>query len=794
MMETIEEQICGICGANHCPMECNVIKVVSHIPDKPIPSKARLTLPDDLDVRKLADETHTVIALYTIEKGTQFGPLQAKKLCTLLPTIYFPLKVFCSTEEEFLEYFLDTSDENECSWMMFVAAASDFQEQNLICYQDGADLYYVAIRDILEGEYLKVWYSPHYATKMQKDLLKPIQKDNIEEPEDSSVLLGKNKNHVSARKTWSCKFCGKVEKKISEFAKHLLKHYHKLSGRYCHICNTSFLKSQGYQKHMKIVHESDILITHEASPKENKPHLAQSTKKSFTKISKDNCVGGPLLNEVIGDSLDITTLDLPHTDTGAFDLNSMENQGSIFENENLNLNMESILEDSQKGLEHFNFELKESESEQFICDICLKKFKRLRYLVFHMDLHTGKHTCRLCYKVFARKENLSFHPCKSYYKMKCELCDKLFYQRKYLNNHMKSAHSSFNCKICKQSFSSKVNLIDHDCSTKYSLVKTHLFSCNVCSKKFRNKKYYRMHMKSHEVPKETYPCLVCNMTLSSRRSYENHMKRHQGVSHQCELCQMVFTRTDSLSHHKKVAHSISKVTKEICGKCGKAVKTKKLLNAHMLTHQNDKKKFNCPDCSRTYTQYKNLLRHIKSSHTLNNRGIQKVLTEIEKPFSCPKCGKNMTTTYSLKRHLTSLHPDYHILEFEHVKRKRGNSKTGSKSKKVEEQAVLDLKQTIENMDFNTDDINHMNTEINSEIDKFLNNPEMFASDSKDKLLDSLINSVKDDEKTDLREKEVFLSMPELDLDQESNIGKSSKTTAGVPKSTSDSMIYFLGPE
>lgn len=94
-----------------------------------------MTLPDELDVQILVDGSYSVHTKCFIEKGTQFGPFQAKKLCTLLPVITFPLKTFSTNEEELSECYLDTSNEYECNWMMYIAAASTFEEQNLICIQ-----------------------------------------------------------------------------------------------------------------------------------------------------------------------------------------------------------------------------------------------------------------------------------------------------------------------------------------------------------------------------------------------------------------------------------------------------------------------------------------------------------------------------------------------------------------------------------------------------------------------------------------------------------------------------------
>lgn len=113
-------------------------------------SKARLTLPEELELRILADGSYSIYTKYMMEKGTRLGPVVAKKLCSLLPTIAFPLKMFSIDDEDLSECYLDTSDENECNWMMFVAAASNFEEQNLICFQVYFKLLKIIVTYIIE--------------------------------------------------------------------------------------------------------------------------------------------------------------------------------------------------------------------------------------------------------------------------------------------------------------------------------------------------------------------------------------------------------------------------------------------------------------------------------------------------------------------------------------------------------------------------------------------------------------------------------------------------------------------
>lgn len=121
--------------------------------DKPVIPKARLTLPEELEVQMLADGTSSVYTKCMIKKGTQLGPFLAKKTCSLLPSIAFPLKIFSSNDEDLSEYYLDTSDENECSWMMYIAAASSFEEQNLVSFQ--VSIYYLCWKGVVTISFFK---------------------------------------------------------------------------------------------------------------------------------------------------------------------------------------------------------------------------------------------------------------------------------------------------------------------------------------------------------------------------------------------------------------------------------------------------------------------------------------------------------------------------------------------------------------------------------------------------------------------------------------------------------------
>lgn len=129
--------------------------------------------------------------------------------------------------------------------------------------------------------------------------------------------------------------------------------------------------------------------------------MMKESEISISKIkeldTKDTSVGGPLLlNNITADSLDNSSLLLSQADLLRVDLKGIENQNIMMETENLNLNVDNIINENVKQLDHFNFELNELESEQLICDICLKSFGKLKSLIRHLEQYTGKFMCQQC--------------------------------------------------------------------------------------------------------------------------------------------------------------------------------------------------------------------------------------------------------------------------------------------------------------------------------------------------------------------------------------------------------------
>ena len=52
--------------------------------------------------------------------------------------------------------YIDSHDEDQCNWMMFVRPAANPAEQNLVAYQHGGDIYFTVIKNIEPRQELKV--------------------------------------------------------------------------------------------------------------------------------------------------------------------------------------------------------------------------------------------------------------------------------------------------------------------------------------------------------------------------------------------------------------------------------------------------------------------------------------------------------------------------------------------------------------------------------------------------------------------------------------------------------------
>lgn len=500
-----------------------------------------------------------------------------------------------------------------------------------------------------------------------------------------SKLITRQQNIVQ-RDSWSCKFCGTVESNVVNFSSHMLEHYSLQLRKVCEICRDAFATRKGLKKHVKIVHSGSL-----GSTSEQINNSSINNNKIFPKENKRDCIiGGPLLNDILTDSLDNSNIMLQQTEMTNFDLDS---QNILMEADILNV--DNILTENVKEIEHFNFEIDETE-ERFVCDVCLKAFNKLNLLVMHLRKHTAKYFCHRCSKVFSRNENLKWHICNNLIRFKCQICESRFTQKKYMKRHMEVKHSDkFLCISCGKTFTTNKEKNAHTCGVS---AEKQTYSCIICNKSFHQECYLKKHMKTHmslteKVQSKPCVCETCGKNYSNKKALYQHKTTHQERTLECNICGEKFGRQDILNNHR-LTHSIPQFK---CETCGKEFKLKKYLNHHLRFH--DKLiNYKCTDCPKSFKVRGNMIKHKKKVHNKKCKICSKTFSSLEllqahrtehltSYYTCEFCNKIVKLRSSLQRHLKQKHQQV------------GSKKTAVKNSETENQLVK-----VEDNVFNFDDI------------------------------------------------------------------------------------------
>ena len=115
------------------------------------------------------------------------------------------------------------------------------------------------------------------------------------------------------------------------------------------------------------------------------------------------------------------------------------------------------------------------------------------------------------------------------------------------------------------------------------------YICLKCNKKFKKKKYLKIHVKSQHKECNTYTCDKCKLKFKTRRKLNSHEKSaHPIVKVKCSICQREFKNKSTLYVHKNKCHKNSKSVKKTwpCKMCPKTFQSDRGLRYHKLHHKN----------------------------------------------------------------------------------------------------------------------------------------------------------------------------------------------------------------
>ncbi|XP_037811384.1 zinc finger protein 181-like [Lucilia sericata] len=190
----------------------------------------------------------------------------------------------------------------------------------------------------------------------------------------------------------------------------------------------------------------------------------------------------------------------------------------------------------------------------------------------------------------------------------CFLCFKYDSElRRHLSDEHKSLNYHYKCKYCGERYADSQEYEFHKHLPHYE----EIFHCDHCHERFNRRNYLTRHLIKHEtnpVERRNHVCDLCGKKFKSGSELSNHKLYHEEKKFKCNLCSKSYFKDFTLMLHMKTHRNQYDF---ICEVCGKAFTQQKLLNEHLVIHNDIQ--ITCNICNLKLRK-RNLLRHLRSIH------------------------------------------------------------------------------------------------------------------------------------------------------------------------------------
>ncbi|CAG6011262.1 unnamed protein product [Menidia menidia] len=447
---------CTLCERSYTS-DCPEHGPVTFIHDTPIQSRARLSLPRPLCLRiSVADEPLGVFARDVIPPRTCFGPMVGQH-CSNVDLSDWPEKetpqIWKMYHNNVLEFYIVTTDENECNWMMFVRKARTHEEQNLVAYPANGKLFFCTTTEIHPDQELLFYYSRDYCRLM-----------GVPQVPEGQMCQ-----------------CGKECSSFSELKSHLSSH------------NSSRGHTQPPHGHSP-PHQDP---TQQPPPPPPPPPRQQEQQQPNIHPGEKLANGGS------SSSSSPWPLN-GHQDGGGRSSSRAKGQTNVREKKFKCSMCSRAFITSTKLNVHF---MGHVGMKPHKCEYCSKAFSDPSNLRMHLKIHTGQknYRCSVCEKSFTQKSHVASHMLihTGAEKLKCDLCERAFFRKHDLKQHMFShTHERrIQCPKCNKHFLKTNHLKKHMNSHEGRRD----FVCEKCHKAFLTKYHLTRHLKICKGPKTERP-------------------------------------------------------------------------------------------------------------------------------------------------------------------------------------------------------------------------------------------------------------------------------------------------
>ena len=268
--------------------------------------------------------------------------------------------------------------------------------------------------------------------------------------------------------------------------------------------------------------------------------------------------------------------------------------------------------------------------------------------------------CSICGKTLKTKETLKRHSIthSSDRPFLCPDCPSRFKTKFYLSGHILSVHQDqrpFSCPHCPAEFKTKSHLSVH--VRKHSSDRP--FPCPICPSRFKAKRCMLDHVAMVHQGSRPLPCPYCPAGFNTKTHLTRHIRKQHGTlaasdgneestGYPLDASERTSRQPGTADVDSEVKDSTADVDSEVkdslfkCSICGKALKTKKTLKRHSVTHSSDRP-FPCPVCPSRFKVKSHLSDHVVMVH------------QDHRPFPCPHCPAQFKTKIALSGHVRRRH-------------------------------------------------------------------------------------------------------------------------------------------
>ncbi|XP_068992678.1 zinc finger imprinted 3-like isoform X5 [Neodiprion pinetum] len=230
------------------------------------------------------------------------------------------------------------------------------------------------------------------------------------------------------------------------------------------------------------------------------------------------------------------------------------------------------------------------ENGAYVCAVCDFRSSKKSSFIAHLERQHETRSkssllfpCEACGFVCRSKHSLQSHFTRKHtdsYEYPCKFCSKKFKVKGDLTTHVRFHHKEkpTMCDLCGKSCRNSGSLYVHQ---KWAHYKPK-FECHICKRRMVTQENLDQHLLLQHEKKERIMCAECGKTFNKKDSFKRHMSIHTGNKpHLCPICSKPFARRSQLRQHLLI-HTGKRPF--VCDICGKAFTQKPGLICHRKTH------------------------------------------------------------------------------------------------------------------------------------------------------------------------------------------------------------------